>query len=262
MYQDFKDKPHIGILGFGEVGGSLCNIYREKGFAPAVKDLKRCDEGFSHLNVLNICIPYSENFVEIAVDTGKEVIERDGIMIIHSTVAPGTTREVEGKLQQEGLSSIAVGHSPIRGIHPHLGKGIKTFVKFVGANDRSAGSRVVEHLSKDLGLRSESFSPAETTELGKLLDTNYYALCVAFHGHAMEWCAKYGVNFDEAVTAFNDSYNKGYSKLGKQNVVRPILYPPQKDGGKIGGHCLVPNAKVSANDEEMQALWDFIKKFS
>lgn len=254
--------PRIGILGFGEVGSSLWSVYKERGLEPVVKDLDRCDEGFSHLDILNICIPYSDRFIGIGVGVIKEVLKPDGIVIIHSTVAPGTTSKVESKLRRRDLSNVAIGHSPVRGLHPYLAEGIKTFVKFVGANDRSIGSRISEHLSRDLGLSVETFSPAETTELGKLLDTDYYAVCVAFHGYAKEWCDKYGVDFDEAVTAFNDSYNKGYAKLGKKNVIRPTLYPPQKNGGKIGGHCLVPNAKISANDEEMNALWEFIKKFS
>lgn len=257
-----KKNLRIGILGYGEVGKALCNVYKEKGFKPAVMDLDKHNKEFAELGVLNVCIPDSPKFVEIVTDVVREFLREDGVVIIHSTVAPGTTHKVEQKLIKRGLSNIAVGHSPIRGIHPNLEGGIKTFVKFVGADRSSSVSRICEHLSNNLGLRVEGFTPAETTELGKLLSTNYYALCIAFHGYAKEWCDKYKVNFDEAVTRFNKSYNEGYTKLGRKNAVRPVLYPPQDMGGKIGGHCMIPNVKSSARDREMKALWEFIKKFS
>jgi len=257
-----KSGKKIGILGFGEVGKAIFNVYEGKGFSPAIKDLDRQDPEFADLDVLNISIPFLQNFGEIALLTIKDFVKKDGIVVIHSTVAPGTTRQVGEKLKKNGLLDISLGQSPIRGIHPRLEEGIRTFTKFVGTNNPEAGRKIAQHFSEDLGLTVEIFTPSEATELGKLLDTDYYAVCVAFHGYAKEWCDKYGVNFDDAVTAFNKSYNEGYTKLGKTNVVRPVLYPPQKDGGKIGGHCLVPNAIISAKDKEMGALWDFIKKFS
>jgi hypothetical protein len=35
--------------------------------------------------------------------------------------------------------------------------------------------------------------------------------------------------------------NRDFSKIGIKNVIRPVLYPPT---GRIGGHCVVPNAKI------------------
>jgi hypothetical protein len=54
-------------------------------------------------------------------------------------------------------------------------------------------------------------------------------------------CKNVGVSFDQAVTAFNETYNEGYKNLEKPEVVRPVLYPPN-DG--IGGHCILPNVEI------------------
>jgi len=133
-----------------------------------------------------------------------------------------------------------VVHSPVRGIHPHLYEGIKTFLKYIGTDDKKAGQMAKRHL-ESLGIKTKVFFPAMTTEIGKLLDTTYYGLSIAWHGEMAKICEKARVDFGKAVIDFNETYNEGYTKLGKRNVIRPVLYPP-KNG--ISGHCIIPNAEV------------------
>ncbi|HUW15199.1 MAG TPA: hypothetical protein VM537_36130, partial [Anaerolineae bacterium] len=156
-----------------------------------------------------------------------------GLTIIHSTVAVGTTAKLRSMLPRRPIV-----HSPVRGPHPHLEKALRTFVKFIGADDEGAGQAAEEHL-RSLGLKVRWFSPAATTELGKLLDTTYYGLCIAWHGEMERMCQRAGVCFDDAVTCWNETYNEGYKQLGWDHVVRPVLRPP---AARIGGHCVIPNA--------------------
>jgi len=218
-----RNSSSIGILGYGEIGKAIAKFYKN----PKIKDLKR-DDGLKDVEILHVCIPWSERFVEIVKKEIRKIQPK--LTIIHSTVAPGTTKNIGGMTV----------HSPVRGIHPHLYEGIKIFVKYIGADNRKAGEMVKRHL-EDLGLKTKIFMPSLTTELGKLLDTTYYGLCVAWHGEMAKMCTKFGVNFDEAVTDFNTTYNQGYTTLGKKNVVRPVLYPPRSG---IGGHCIYPNAEI------------------
>jgi hypothetical protein len=55
------------------------------------------------------------------------------------------------------------------------------------------------------------------------------------------FCKKYGLEFEEVYSLSNITYNEGYSDLNMEHVVRPVLrnYP-----GKIGGHCVIPNAEL------------------
>jgi len=62
---------------------------------------------------------------------------------------------------------------------------------------------------------------------------------------------KAGIDFEKTVTDFNKTYNQGYSKLGKKNVVRPVLYPP---GEGIKGHCVVSNAEILKKYHKSKAL--------
>jgi UDP-N-acetyl-D-mannosaminuronate dehydrogenase len=102
-----------------------------------------------------------------------------------------------------------------------------------------------------LGIKTKVFQPSITTEIGKLLDTTYYALCIAWHGEMKKLCDKYKIDFEKAVTDFNKTYNEGYKKLGKPNVIRPVLYPPRSG---IGGHCLCENAEILQKYFKSQAL--------
>jgi len=217
----------IGILGYGEVGQAVAKFYK----TPKIKDLKR-DDGLEGSDVLNICIPWSKKFLDIAKKEIKRI--NPALTIIHSTVAPGTTEKLASYFK--GM----VVHSPVRGMHPDLYGGVKTFVKYIGADKKKAGLLAKKHL-ENLGIKTKVFMPSATTEIGKILDTTYYGVCIAWHAEMKDICDRFGVKFDEAVIDFNQTYNEGYEKLGRKNVIRPVLHAPN---GKIGGHCVVPNAKI------------------
>ena len=236
---DKKTEAKIGILGYGEVGQAIAKFYKN----PKIKDLNR-DNGLEGVEILNVCIPWLPNFVKIVKKEIKKI--KPKLTIIHSTIAPGATKKIGG----------VVVHSPVRGVHPYLYEGIKTFVKYIGADNEEAGNLAKEHL-ESLGIKTKVFMPSITTEIGKLLDTSYYGLCIAWHGEMKKLCNKYGIDFEKAVTDFNQTYNEGYKKLGKPNVVRPVLYPPK---GEIGGHCVIENAEILKKHFNNQAL-DLILKY-
>jgi UDP-N-acetyl-D-mannosaminuronate dehydrogenase len=128
-------------------------------------------------------------------------------------------------------------HSPIRGVHPHLAEGICTFEKYFG------GERAVEaaDLFASLGINCITTDKAENTEAMKLWDTTYYGWNIVFEKAVHAYCEEHRLDFDIVYTHANRGYNSGYADLGMDNVQRPVLkhYP-----GKIGGHCVIPNAKL------------------
>lgn len=222
--EEFK-KEKVLIIGAGEVGLSLYKVIKPY-YDVYIMDKKKLK--LENVKYLHICFPYSKNFVKFVKSYIK--FYKPKLSIIHSTIPLKTTQEIGGMIV----------HSPVRGIHPHLHKGIKTFVKYIGADNKRAGDMAQKHLESS-GIKTKVFTPSSVTEIGKLLDTSYYGLCIAFHGEMKKLCEKYGIDFEKTVTDFNKTYNEGYKKLGKLNVIRPVLSPPN---GKIGGHCVVPNAKI------------------
>jgi UDP-N-acetyl-D-mannosaminuronate dehydrogenase len=219
----------IGIVGYGEIGSSIAKVYESfSRFDIRIVDpFKNRNDDISEIEILNICIPFIDNFVPVV----QEYILNSNpkYTIIHSTVAPGTTKLIGGK----------VCHSPMRGLHPNLDLGMKTFLKYIGPEDQESAKMYQEHLDS-LGIKSYICKDSKTTEYAKLLDTTYYGVCISFHSDVARLCENEQIDFEEVMTLYNQSYNEGYTKLGKLNVVRPVLYATKK----IGGHCVLPNAKI------------------
>ena len=175
------------------------------------------------------------------------------LTIIHSTVIPETTKKI---ITRTDIKEIV--HSPVRGVHPKLYDGLKTFVKIIGGEEMNAVSLTKKHYD-EIGLKYEVYENSVASELAKILCTTYYGVCIAFHNDIHQLCERYGVPYSEVATKWNTTYNEGYQKLGMSNVVRPVLYPP-KDG-KIGGHCVVPNTVLCKQFFESLGL-DYILNLS
>lgn len=224
-------KEKIGILGYGEIGQAIAKFYQN----PLIRDIDK-NTFENNLDVLHVCLPYLKNFKAIVSENINTY--KPKLVIIHSTIGLGSTLELFKKFGN-------VVHSPARGVHPHLYEGIKTFVKYVGSDDKKLGQKAAKHL-RSVGITNvKVLSSSKASELGKLLDTTYYGLCIAYHDYANKICKKQKLNFDEIMTDFNTTYNDGYTKLNKANVVRPVLFPPKES--KIGGHCIMPNAAILKN---------------
>lgn len=233
----------IGIIGFGEIGKGLNNVYLKHGYNPSILDpFLQIQDDLNKCDILNVCIPYSDNFFSIVQ---KYIDDLDPkLTVIHSTVHPGTTRKINGK----------VLHSPVRGLHPNLDTGIQTFLKYIGSEDLLLSEHYQTHL-ESLGISSHICKDSLTTEYAKLLDTSYYGLCIAFHNEVNKICENNSIDFEEVMTIYNSSYNDGYQTLGKRHFMRPTLYA----GTKIGGHCVIPNLEILINEHDCELFRGILK---
>jgi len=206
------------IVGYGEVGQSLGKVIGKHVWVD--KNLegtwnKDC------VDVVHICIPFKNTF-DVTVAFYKTVAP---LVIVHSSVPVGT------------CDALDVVHSPIRGVHPHLEEGIRTFVKYFGGRRAIYAAKIFS----DLGIRTKSFKHARTTEAIKLWETTQYGRLIMLEKEIYEYCQKNKVDFRYVYTEANKDYNEGYIKLGRPEVVRPYL---KHIPGPIGGHCVIPNAKL------------------
>ena len=220
----------VGILGYGQVGKAIAKLTKPY-YLTLVKDIN-----FDHLknqsiDILHICIPYSDKFERVVVNQIK--LNRPSLVVINSTVKPGTTKSIYEE------TKIKIVHSPVMGVHPRLYYYLFQFPKFIGPVNKKSGELASNHI-KTMGLKTIIFNNPEETELAKLLDTTYYGLNIVFCKWVKEICEKKGLDFGNVYTKLNRAYNEGYYKT-LPNVRRPILKPIP---GRIGGSCIVPNANL------------------
>ncbi len=205
------------IAGRGEIGRALAD-------ALSIYDPDIIDKGdkapLVSYEILHVCFPFSPEFGS-SVESYRRQYQPKWV-VIHSTVPVGTSA---------GLKAI---HSPIRGEHPNLEAGIRTFRKFIGGPD---ASKVADYFRR-AGLRVILFDKSETTEAAKLFETEHYRACIEFVKRCKSFCDERGLSFHEVYTLQAQTYNEGYSALGYPEYVRPVLQPI---AGPIGGHCVMPN---------------------
>lgn len=206
------------VIGLGEVGTAIqaildCDGYDVNSMLPPEKEY----------DVLHICFPYSEGFagyVEAYIHTW-----RPKTVIVHSSVPVGT------------CDKNAWIHSPVRGVHPNLELGIRTFVKYFGG----IGSHEAANIFRAHGIICTAVNRASSTEALKLWDTTQYGLMIMIQKEIHRWCEENNVPFELIYTDANHTYSIGYEALNRPEVVRPYL---RHMDGPIGGHCVIPNAHL------------------
>lgn len=227
------------VMGMGELGTAVAQVTRSD--VSYDFDKKRTVGTIpKDLDVMHICYPYSEDFIAYARVDIKNYKPKH--VVVWSTVPIGTCRQIGEK----------VVHSPVEGIHPLLADSILKMCRYIGWNDGAEGRFFVDYFLK-LGLDTRDVSNTETTELLKLRSTAKYGVNLVWAQYEAELCKKFEVAYTE-VMQYDTDYNNLYKELGEAYVARYVLYPP---GGEIGGHCVVPNAKL-LNEQMPSDLLDKI----
>jgi len=221
------------VVGFGEIGKGIYNVLTEK-YEVSKRDIQ--DNVTGVFDVLHVCYPNHNSFVET---TKNYILQYNpSLVIIHSTVPVGTTKKCGEKCV----------HSPVRGRHPYLAEGIKTFVKFIGANTDEQAEEV-EKIFTAIKIKTYRCKNSDATELMKILSTTRYGWEIIFAKEVDRLCKEYNVPFNQVYTMSNKTYNEGYTALGDANFHRSLL---KAMPGEIGGHCVVQNCEL---------LNDFVTKF-
>lgn len=220
------------VIGLGSVGKALLKIVSESRFYK-VSGLDKEKEIVEKTDIIHICYPYSDNFIKGTISYIDRFCPK--LVIIESTVLPGTTRKIHEK------TNAHVCHSPIRGQHNNLYRDIKRYSKYVGAVNRSVFNMAREHFER-IGIKVNSIQQPEYTELIKLLDVCQYGILIAWAQEAEKICKRFGVSHD-LLRDFGEETQKLYG-------LRPDIYPPREG---IKG-CVWENATLLREIENSNFL--------
>ena len=232
------------VAGLGEIGFPILKLLAKKQITVGYDLDKRLvnESKFKKLqsvqtSFLHITIPVTSKFNSNLLQLYKKF--KPECIVIHSTIGPGTTEQIQKKID------VPVIYSATRGIHKRMFKDIKRYTKFFAISKKAPKKqwaiKTYSRKMKNCGVKTKQMSKPETLELAKIIcDTSYLGWLVNYAQMSNTIANEYGVDYDE-MWSFSDEIHKF---LGN----RPKMYP-----GYIGGHCVLPNLNL-INDETLNLI--------
>lgn len=209
-------KESVVVAGLGEVGRPLLRILSSTFDCTGI-DIEPA-RVTAPCSVLHICYPYQiDGYVRVTADYIRSL--QPSLTIIHTSVPPGTTRQV-----QEAVPDQLIAYSPVRGKHVRMQEEMLHYSKFVAAPRQPALGAALDHLSA-AGFRTATLPSPELAELAKLLETTYLGVLIAWTQEMERMAAQYGGTFNDV-----------NSLIEEVAFLPSHIYP-----GVIGGHCVLPN---------------------
>jgi len=167
-----------------------------------------------------LCIPFGPEFVSAAV--GYAELYQPEVVVVNSTVVPGTTRMIEEK------TGVAAVYSPVRGKHSRMAEEMRRYKKFVAGTSASALTLVERHFAA-AEVSTQRMSSFESLELAKLLETTYFGVLVGWAQEMDRFAASVAADYWETAQFFEEV-----------GFFPPVSFEP----GFIGGHCVMPNLEL------------------
>ena len=189
------------VVGIGEVGKPILKLLSKDNIAvgfdlnPSLMN-KRKFEKYQNLKTsfLHIAIPISSKFESNLLQLYKKF--KPECIVIHSTIGPGTIKQIQKKLD------VPLIYSATRGVHKRMLKDIKRYTKFFAisknAPKKQWAIKAYSKKMKNCGIKTKQMSKPETLELGKIIcDTSYLGWLINYAQFSNMIAQQYNVNYDE-----------------------------------------------------------------
>ena len=224
-------EPIVVVIGLGEIGKPLFDHLQKAYPTARGVDLQpiAIDEP---VGILHACYPFTPTcgFVETTVGYAEKY--RPEILVVDSTVVPGTTREIERRTR------IPTVYSPVRGKHVRMHADLLRYKKFVAGTDARAAARAAAHFA-GAGLVTATMETPEALELAKLCETTYFGLLIAWAQEMERFARRHRARYEEIPAFFEEI----------DYLPRHAFVP-----GYIGGHCVMPNIQLLKTQIDSEML--------
>lgn len=234
-----SNRQKIGIIGVGVVGGALASYFdEEKGISPFLYDTGKnlgSPEIVNNTGTVFLCVPTpfrsnAEGFNMSYILEACELLEGEKIVVIKSTVLPGTTEKLQRKYPQhkflfnpEFLSERTADKDmrfPDRQI--------------VGYTSRSKEiAEMVMTLLPDAPVKK--IMPVAEAEMVKYFNNTFNAMKVIFANQMYDLCEKLGIDYDNVAEI-----------AAASQFIKTISHLDVWHGGYrgYGGKCLVKDTRA------------------
>ena len=225
------------ILGKGEVGSAL-KIVLDNYHEVYIRDIDPLD--LKDAEIMHVCFPYSDKFVEYVKSYKEEYKPR--LTIINSSIEVGTTEQCGDH----------VVYSPIRGRHrPSLAAELKIFPKWIaGYNDED--TKLANDYFSEARWDCQITGDVKGMELCKLVSNVHMGLEVAWAQEMERLFKKMGGSMD-TYKRWETGYQLGYARLQQFQLGRPIM-----KSDPIGGHCILECTEI-LQKQFYSLAFEFIK---
>tara|TARA_R110002020_G_scaffold37124_4_gene111992 strand:+ start:28976 stop:29836 length:861 start_codon:yes stop_codon:yes gene_type:complete len=235
-----KDKFRIGVIGQGFVGSAiregLKNFYTIKTYDI---DSSKCNSTHQQVcrlsDIVFICIPTPmkksgecdirllESVVEkINVECRNDPMRNKPILVIKSTVPPGTTDKINK------ISDLQVCFSPEFLTEANSFEDFKNQTRIIIGGPRPATGKIKQMFRKAFPTIPIIKTGTNTAEMIKYFTNCFLATKVIFANEMYDICQESGIDFDKVT-----EYALYDSRIGKSHLTVP---GPDGDRG-FGGHC-------------------------
>lgn len=182
--------------------------------------------------IISVPTPYIQEtkcvdagYVVSAVKTVLSVCPKQAVVIIESTISPGTIdREIRPVIEAGGFTigeDIFLAHAPERIIPGNMLYELEFNNRTVGADQPEIGARVKE-MYASFCKGEITLTDIRTAEMTKVVENTFRAVNIAFANELAKICRKNGMDVYEVINICN--------KHPRVNILQP--------GPGVGGHCI------------------------
>jgi len=182
--------------------------------------------------IISVPTPYIQetkqvdaSYVEAAVKTVLGVCPRGAVLVIESTVSPGTTDMlIRPLIEGSGFvigKDIFLAHAPERIIPGNMLYELEHNNRTIGTDQKDIGIRVRE-VYASFCKGEITLTDIRTAEMTKVVENTFRAVNIAFANELAKICRKNGLDVYEVINICN--------KHPRVNILQP--------GPGVGGHCI------------------------
>ena len=223
------NKDLIGVLNSGKT------TFKEKGlddlFQDALKTGIRFTTEYQHTDMYIVSVPTPYDKFSKKIDPGyvisaiKDILKvapKDAILVIESTVSPGTIeKNIRPILDGENRNDIRLAHAPERIIPGNMVYELLHNNRTIGADSKEVGEKVKE-LYSSFCQGEIIITNIKTAEMTKVVENTFRAVNIAFANELAKICRHDNMDVYEIIKICN--------MHPRVNILQP--------GPGVGGHCI------------------------